>query len=106
MSPEELKKHSKMIDDSVAFIERKTNEIWNKFEDIEGCNTDECDKERAGLKREMSEYIDKLKKEEKMIDQYEEILHNTGNEWTLYLNLERTLWGICNTLAVETGVNM
>ena len=77
MSPEDLKIHSKVIEDSVSFIEVKTEEIWNKFEDIEDCYTDECDKEREDLKREMNGYLDKLQKEEKMIDQYEEILHNT-----------------------------
>ena len=76
MSPEDLKIHSKVIEDSVSFIEVKTEEIWNKFEDIEDCYTDECVKESEDLKREMNGYLDKLQKEEKMIDQYEEILHN------------------------------
>ena len=35
--------------------------------------------------------VKKLEEEEKMIDQYEEILHNkTGIKWTLYLKLELT----------------
>ena len=81
MNAEELDKHSKMIDESVSYIQEKTEKIWDRFEDIEDCYTDECDKERVQLKNEMNGYIEKLKKEEKMIDQYEEILHNkTGNK--------------------------
>jgi len=80
MTPSELKKHSKVIDDSVSFIEKKTEAIWDRYEEINDCLTKECDEERAGLKSEMNDYLDKLEKEEKMIDQYEEILHNTDNE--------------------------
>ncbi len=76
MTPEELKKHSIMIDSSVSFIEQKTEAIWQRYEQIEECKTQECDEERADLRREMDGYIDKLQNEEKMIDQYEEILHN------------------------------
>jgi len=77
MTPDELKKHSKMIDESVAFIEEKLEANWNRYVEIEGCITNECNKEKLLLRTEMDSYIDKLKKEEKMIDQYEEILHNT-----------------------------
>ena len=77
MSPEELKEHSIMIDSSVSFIEGKTEEIWVRYEEIAECITKECDEERLALGKEMDGYIDKLQNEEKMIDQYEEILHNT-----------------------------
>ena len=77
MTPDELKKHSNMIHESVAFIEEKLEINWNRYEEIEECVTNECNKEKLLLRKEMDSYIDKLKKEEKMIDQYEEILHNT-----------------------------
>ena len=77
MTPEDLKKHSKIIDESVSFIEKRTEDIWNRYEEIDDCFTDECQKEKLNLRTEMDTYLDKLKKEEKMIDQYEEILHNT-----------------------------
>jgi hypothetical protein len=76
MTPEELKEHSKIIDKSVSFIEHETEAIWNRYEQIDDCVTEECDRERNKLKAEMNGYLDKLEKEEKMIDQYEEILHN------------------------------
>ena len=76
MTPEELKNHSNMIDRSVSFIEEKLESNWNRYEQIEECITNECDEERSQLRTEMDGYIDKLQKEEKMIDQYEEILHN------------------------------
>ena len=77
MTPEELKKHSKIIDDSVSFIEKKTDAIWERYGELEDCLTQECDEEREVLRVQMDNYIDKLQNEEKMIDQYEEILHNT-----------------------------
>ena len=77
MTPEDLKKHSKIIDESVSFIEKRTEDIWNRYEEIDDCFTDECQKEKRNLRTQMDTYLDKLKKEEKMIDQYEEILHNT-----------------------------
>ena len=81
MTPEELNKHSKMIDDSVSWIEKKTDDIWDRYERIDDCHTEECDKEKWALRKEMDTYLDKLQDEEKMIDQYEEILHNgTGNK--------------------------
>ena len=76
MKPSELKKCSQMIDESVSFIEKKTEKIWNRYEEIDDCFTNECEEERGQLKAEMNLYLDKLEKEEKMIDQYEEILHN------------------------------
>ena len=76
MSPEELNRHSKMIDRSVNWIEKKTDDIWNRYEELNECYTQECDKERSELREKMDGYIDKLSNEEKMIDQYEEILHN------------------------------
>ena len=81
MTPEELKKHSKTIDKSVRWIEKKTDDVWNRYEEIGDCHTEECDDERISLRKEMNSYLDKLEAEEKMIDQYEEILHNgTGNK--------------------------
>ena len=77
MKPNELKKHSELIDKSVSFIEEKTEKIWSRYEQLDDCYTQECDEERVELRKEMDGYIDKLQKEEKMIDQYEEILHNT-----------------------------
>ena len=77
MTPEELKRHSKMIDRSVSWIEERTDDIWSRYEEMDDCYSDECDKERLTLRKEMGDYIDKLQDEEKMIDQYEEILHNT-----------------------------
>ena len=77
MNPEELKKHSIMIDESVSFIERRLESNWNRYEEIDDCHTHECDRERYKIRVEMDDYISKLQKEEKMIDQYEEILHNT-----------------------------
>ena len=76
MTPYELKKHSQMIDESVTFLERKTEAVWNRYSQLNGCYTQECDDERDELKKEMDGYINKLQNEEKMIDQYEEILHN------------------------------
>ena len=76
MSPDELKRHSKVIDESVSFIEAKTDQIWKRYEEIEDCVTEECNKERSSLGEEMDAWINKLQNEEKMIDQYEEILHN------------------------------
>ena len=76
MSPEQLKEHSNIIDECVSFIEEKTENIWNRYEQLDDCYTQECDEERVELRKEMDGYIDKLQKEEKMIDQYEEILHN------------------------------
>ena len=76
MSPEELQRHSKTIDDSVSWIEKKTDDIWDRYEEIGDCHSEECDEEREILRNSMDSYLSKLQKEEKMIDQYEEILHN------------------------------
>jgi hypothetical protein len=76
LTPEELREHSIMIDNSVSWIEERTDNIWSRYEEIDDCHTEECDKERMGLRNEMDKYLDKLQDEEKMIDQYEEILHN------------------------------
>ena len=76
MTPEELKKHSQLIDESVSFIEEKTEAIWDRYEQIDDCHTDECEEEKVKLRADMDGYLDKLQKEENMIDQYEEILHN------------------------------
>lgn len=76
MSPEEFHKHSKMIDKSVSWIQLKTNDIWGRYEQIDDCDSDECEQERAILRSEMYCYLDKLESEEKRIDQYEEMLHN------------------------------
>jgi len=76
MTPEELKKHSIMIEDSVSFIEGRAEDICSKFDEIDDCFTDDCAEEREKLKAELGAYLDKLQNEEKMIDQYEEILHN------------------------------
>ena len=80
MSPEDLKKHSEMIDDSVTFIEQQTEAIWQRYDEIDDCYTEECSKEKAMLRNEMDGYLKKLEEEEKMIDQYEEMLHNTGRQ--------------------------
>jgi hypothetical protein len=77
MTPEELQRHSKVIDDSVAWIEKRTDDIWSRYEEIDSCITDQCEKEKMCLMAEMDGYINKLQGEEKMIDKYEEILHNT-----------------------------
>ena len=77
MTPEELNKHSKTIDHSVSWIQDRTNDIWNKYERMDDCYTQECDKQREILMSEMDGYIDKLHREEKMIDKYEDIIHNT-----------------------------
>ncbi len=77
MNPDELKQHSELIDNTVSFIEQKTEAIWQRYDQIEDCHTKECNEEKATLRYEMDGYLNKLKKEEKMIDQYEEILHNT-----------------------------
>jgi len=76
MSPEELKQHSKSIDDSVRWIEMKTEDIWNRYEKIDDCQTEECNEEKLNLRKQMDTFLDKLGKEEKLIDEYEEILHN------------------------------
>ena len=80
MTPEDLKKHSEMIDDSVTFIEQQTEAIWQRYDEIDDCHTKECNKEKAALRNEMDGYLKKLEEEEKMIDQYEEMLHNTGRQ--------------------------
>lgn len=77
MSPEELQKHSKVIDESVAWIEKRTDDIWNRYEEIGDCATNQCEEEKMSLMVEMDGYIGKLQGEEKRIDKYEEILHNT-----------------------------
>ena len=77
MTPEELNKHSKTIDLSVSWIQERTNDIWNKYERMDDCYTQECDKQREILMSEMDGYIEKLHREEKMIDKYEDIIHNT-----------------------------
>jgi|LULG01.1.fsa_nt_gb DNA-binding transcriptional regulator GbsR (MarR family) len=76
MTPEELHKHSQIINDTVSFIEEKTEQIWGRYEQLDNCYSEECNKEKRHLREEMDNYLDKLRKEEKMIDQYEEILHN------------------------------
>ena len=80
MTPEDLKKHSEMIDNSVTFIEQQTEAIWQRYGEIDDCYTEECNKEKATLRSEMDGYLKKLEEEEKMIDQYEEMLHNTGRQ--------------------------
>tara|TARA_Y100001937_G_scaffold116974_1_gene169620 strand:+ start:298 stop:540 length:243 start_codon:yes stop_codon:yes gene_type:complete len=80
MTPEDLKKHSEMIDNSVTFIEQQTEAIWQRYDEIDDCYTEECNKEKATLRNEMDGYLKKLEEEEKMIDQYEEMLHNTGRQ--------------------------
>ena len=80
MSPEELDKHSKVIDDSVKWIERKTDAIWHRYESIDECFSQECEEEKADLMNQMDLYIEKLHKEEKRIDKYEEILHNESGK--------------------------
>tara|TARA_B100000073_G_scaffold29702_1_gene22719 strand:- start:86 stop:328 length:243 start_codon:yes stop_codon:yes gene_type:complete len=80
MTPEDLKKHSEMIDNSVTFIEQQTEAIWQRYDEIDDCYTEECSKEKATLRNEMDGYLKKLEEEEKMIDQYEEMLHNTGRQ--------------------------
>ena len=77
MTPEELAKHSKLIDRSVSWIEERTNDIWYRYEEIGDCYTDECEGERDQLRRDMDHYLRRLQGEDKMIDKYEEILHNT-----------------------------
>tara|TARA_Y100000310_G_scaffold342835_1_gene447779 strand:+ start:1455 stop:1700 length:246 start_codon:yes stop_codon:yes gene_type:complete len=76
MSPEDLESHSNMIEKSVAWIEKETNDIWTRYEEIDDCSTNECKEEKLELRSKMDRYINKLQDEEKMIDQYEEILHN------------------------------
>tara|TARA_B100000519_G_C13791906_1_gene226931 strand:+ start:187 stop:429 length:243 start_codon:yes stop_codon:yes gene_type:complete len=80
MTPEDLKKHSELIDNSVTFIEQKTDAIWERYGEIDDCYTEECNEEKASLRNEMDGYLKKLEEEEKMIDQYEEMLHNTGRQ--------------------------
>ena len=80
MTPEDLKKHSEMIDNSVTFIEQQTEAIWQRYGEIDDCYTKECNQEKATLRNEMDGYLKKLEEEEKMIDQYEEMLHNTGKQ--------------------------
>ena len=58
MSPEDLKKHSEMIDDSVTFIEQQTEAIWQRYDEIDDCYTEECSKEKATLRNEMDGYYD------------------------------------------------
>jgi small-conductance mechanosensitive channel len=76
MTPEELQKHSKMIDDSVSWLQQRTDDVWFRYEKIDDCHTQECEKEKSFLKQELFGYLDKLQDEEEMIDKYEEILHN------------------------------
>ena len=76
MTPEDLNKHAKMLDKSVVWIQKKTEKIWNRYEEIDDCHTDDCENEKGNLINEMNGHLDKLQTEEKMLDQYEEILHN------------------------------
>lgn len=76
MTAEELQSHSKLIDKSVTWIGKKADDVWQRYEEIDECGTEECEKERVLLREELDHYLDKLEGEEKMIDQYEEILHN------------------------------
>ena len=57
MSPEELQKHSKVIDESVAWIEKRTDDIWNRYEEIGDCATNQCEEEKMSLMVEMDGYI-------------------------------------------------
>jgi len=77
MTPEDFKKHSEIIDDSVTFIEHQTEAVWERYEEIAECLTKECNEEKESLRYKMNGYLKKLEEEEKMIDQYEEMLHNT-----------------------------
>ena len=77
MTPEELQRHSKVIDESVVWIQQRTEDVWSRYELIDDCYSQECEEEKLSLLSQMDGYITKLQGEEKRIDKYEEILHNT-----------------------------
>jgi hypothetical protein len=58
----------KLIDKTVNFLEKETDNIYRKYENIEGCDSGPCNEEKAKLTEEMNCCIDKLHREEKELD--------------------------------------
>jgi hypothetical protein len=61
----------KLINKSLDFLERKTEDIGGKFDKLQDCFSTPCVVEKDRLEQEMSTYINKIKLEGEELDRCE-----------------------------------
>lgn len=64
-----------LIDKTVDFLEKKTDDIYEKYEKLEDCHSRSCEEERDGLRIEMISALNKLDSESKSLDVCEKDFH-------------------------------
>ena len=79
MKLRKILQRAKLIDDTVEFLEKKQNDIFDSFKSIENCSTPSCNEEKVKLTSEMASCVRKLRAEGRELDKCEEqfLLHAT-----------------------------
>ena len=72
MKLRKILQRAKLIDETVEFLEKKQNDIFKDFKDIEECSTSFCKKEKTRLTKEMASCISKLRVEIRELDECED----------------------------------
>jgi len=65
----------RLVDNTVDQLEQKSDSLYQDFEDIEDCESVECQEEKLRLRREMGSCLNKLRYEEKILDKCEDSFH-------------------------------
>lgn len=71
----------RLIDDSVDQLEKKTDSLYQDFESIEDCESPKCQEEKIRLKKEMGSCLNKLRYEEKILDDCEDTFHACSGQF-------------------------
>ena len=80
MKLREILTKKNLIDKTVEFLAKKTDAVYESYEDIEDCYSNPCEEEKDRLRKEMNFYVKKLRLEERELDKCERNYHACSGE--------------------------
>ncbi|MAH48537.1 hypothetical protein CMI37_22110 [Candidatus Pacearchaeota archaeon] len=70
----------RLLNNTVESLGEQTDSIYQEFENIQNCETPKCEKEKRRLRQEMGNCINKLKYEERTLDECESKFHTYSGQ--------------------------
>ncbi len=71
----EILSRLRLVNKTVDFLEKKTDDIYNEYENIENCYSLPCEEEKDRLRKEMGSCLSKLSRENKDLNKCEAEFH-------------------------------
>ena len=65
------------VNQSLDFLDRKSDELSNEYESLEDCHSSPCEEEKARIRSEMKSCVNKIRVEEKELDKAEKTFINS-----------------------------